>query len=157
MKQFRQAAIIELVTREAIPSQERLRQRLKRQGFDATQATLSRDIKELGLVKRAADGGYKQADPLLARAVDFRVDAQRAVADYLKRVERVEQLIILKTDPGEAQLLALAIDQAAYDNVVGTIGGDDTILVIARHRRAATTMAKQFETWARARRARVET
>ena len=97
------------------------------------------------------------ADPLLARAVDFRVDAQRAVADYLKRVERVEQLIILKTDPGEAQLLALAIDQAAYDDVVGTIGGDDTILVIARHRRAATTMAKQFETWARARRARVET
>ena len=157
MKQFRQAAIIELVTREAIPSQERLRQRLKRQGFDATQATLSRDIKELGLVKRAVDGGYQQADPLLARAVDFRVDAQRAVADYLKRVERVEQLIILKTDPGEAQLLALAIDQADYDDVVGTIGGDDTILVIARHRRAATTRAKQFETWARARRARVET
>ena len=149
MKQFRQAAIIELVTREAIPSQERLRQRLKRQGFDATQATLSRDIRELGLVKRAADGGYRQADPLLARAVDSRVEAQRAVADYLKRVERVEQLIVLKTNPGEAQLLALAIDQAAYDDVVGTIGGDDTILVIARHRRAAATMAKQFEAWAR--------
>ena len=81
---------------------------------------------------------------------DPRVEAQRAVADYLKRVDRVDQLLILKTDPGEAQLLALAIDQAAYDEVVGTIGGDDTILVIARHRRAATDMAKRFEVWARA-------
>ena len=149
MKQYRQAAIVELVTREAISSQERMRQRLAQQGFDATQATLSRDIKELGLVKRAADGAYQRADAPAARAVDARGEARRAVADYLKRVERVEQLIILKTDPGEAQLLALAIDQAAYDDVVGTIGGDDTILVIARHRRAATSIARQFETWAR--------
>jgi transcriptional regulator of arginine metabolism len=59
-------------------------------------------------------------------------------------------MIVLKTDPGEAQLLALAIDRAAYDEVVGTVGGDDTILVIARHRRAATDMARRFETWAKA-------
>ena len=155
MKQFRQAAIVELVTGEAIHSQELLRKRLKLRGFDATQATLSRDIKELGLVKRAADGAYQRADVVQMqtrgpRADAQRADAQRAVADYLKRVERVEQMIILKTDPGEAQLLALAIDRATYDEVVGTIGGDDTILVIARHRRAAAEMAKRFETWARA-------
>ena len=150
MKQFRQAAIVEAVSREAVHSQEELRRRLKRRGFDVTQATLSRDIKDLGLVKRAADGAYQRDDAAPGRAADPRVEAQRAVADYLKRVDRVDQLLILKTDPGEAQLLALAIDQAAYDEVVGTIGGDDTILVIARHRRAATDMAKRFEVWARA-------
>ena len=150
MKQFRQAAIVELVTGEAIHSQELLRKRLKLRGFDATQATLSRDIKELGLVKRAADGAYQRADVVQMQTRGPSADAQRAVADYLKRVERVEQMIILKTDPGEAQLLALAIDRATYDEVVGTIGGDDTILVIARHRRAAAEMVKRFETWARA-------
>ena len=150
MKQFRQAAIVELVTGEAIHSQELLRKRLKRRGFDATQATLSRDIKELGLVKRAADGAYQRADVVQMQTMGPRADVQRAVADYLKRVERVEQMIVLKTDPGEAQLLALAIDRATYDEVVGTIGGDDTILVIARHRRAAAEMVKRFETWAKA-------
>ncbi|HAK56552.1 MAG: arginine repressor [Vicinamibacterales bacterium] len=150
MKQFRQAAIVDLVSREAIHSQAVLRKLLKRQGFDATQATLSRDIKELGLVKRAADGAYQRADVVPARTADPRAEAQRAVADYLKRIDRVEQLIVLKTDPGEAQLLALAIDQAAYDEIVGTIGGDDTILVIGRHRRAASDIAKRFETWAKA-------
>ncbi|HJO38998.1 MAG: arginine repressor [Vicinamibacterales bacterium] len=150
MKQFRQAAIVDLVSHEAIHSQAVLRKLLKRQGFDATQATLSRDIKELGLVKRAADGAYQRADIAPARATDPRAEVQRAVADYLKRIDRVEQLIVLKTDPGEAQLLALAIDQAAYHEVVGTIGGDDTILVIGRHRRAAADIAKRFETWAKA-------
>jgi|TARA_B000000460_G_scaffold227672_1_gene183379 transcriptional regulator of arginine metabolism len=150
MKPFRQAAIVELVTSEAIHSQELLRKRLKLRGFDATQATLSRDIKELGLVKRAADGAYQRADVVQMQTMGPRSDAQRAVADYLKRVERVEQLIVLKTDPGEAQLLALAIDRATYDEVVGTVGGDDTILVIARHRRAAAEIVKRFETWAKA-------
>ena len=150
MKPFRQAAIVELVTSEAIHSQELLRKRLTLRGFDATQATLSRDIKELGLVKRAADGAYQRADVVQMQTMGPRADAQRAVADYLKRVERVEQLIVLKTDPGEAQLLALAIDRATYDEVVGTVGGDDTILVIARHRRAAAEIVKRFETWAKA-------
>ena len=150
MKPFRQAAIVELVTGEAIHSQELLRKRLKRRGFDATQATLSRDIKELGLVKRAADGAYQRVDVVQMQTMGPRADAQRAVADYLKRVERVEQMIVLKTDPGEAQLLALAIDRATYDEVVGTVGGDDTILVIARHRRAAAEIVKRFETWAKA-------
>ena len=150
MKPFRQAAIVELVTSEAIHSQELLRKRLKLRGFDATQATLSRDIKELGLVKRAADGAYQRVDVVQMQTMGPRADVQRTVADYLKRVERVEQMIVLKTDPGEAQLLALAIDRATYDEVVGTVGGDDTILVIARHRRAAAEMVKRFETWAKA-------
>ena len=149
MKQFRQAAIVEVVTREAIDSQERLRQRLKARGFEATQATLSRDIKELGLVKRAADGAYVHPDATPPRAVDAQTTARRTVAECLKHVDRVEQLVVLKTEPGEAQLLALAIDQARFDGVVGTISGDDTILVIARHRRGAAELVKRFETWAK--------
>ena len=149
MKQFRQAAIAEIVGREPIDSQERLRRRLRARGVDVTQATLSRDIKELGLVKRAADGTYMQPDTLRAHSGDSKLEARRAVADYLKRVDRVEQLVVVKTDPGEAQLLALAIDHAEFDEVVGTIGGDDTIIVIARHRRAASGLVRRFEAWAK--------
>ena len=149
MKQFRQAAIAEIVGREPIDSQERLRQHLRSRGVDVTQATLSRDIKELGLVKRAADGTYVQPGMVRPQSGDPRLEARRAVADYLKRIARVEQLVVLKTDPGEAQLLALAIDHAAFDEVVGTIGGDDTILVIARHRRAASGLVRRFEAWAK--------
>ena len=149
MKQFRQTAIIDIVSNEAIGSQEALRRQLKARGFETTQATLSRDIKELGLVKRAADGAYSRLGVSRSRRTsDPMVAARRAVAEYLKRVECVDQLV-LKTDPGEAQLLALAIDEAEFKDVVGTIGGDDTILVIARHGRAAANMATRFDDWGR--------
>ncbi len=150
MKQFRQTAIIDIVSNEAIGSQEALRRQLKARGFNTTQATLSRDIKELGLVKRAADGAYSRLGVSRARRnSDPVVAARRAVAEYLKRVECVDQLVVLKTNPGEAQLLALAIDDAEFEDVVGTIGGDDTILVIALHRQAAANIATRFDDWGR--------
>jgi len=102
------------------------------------------------LVKRAADGAYSRLGVSRARRnSDPVVAARRAVAEYLKRVECVDQLVVLKTDPGEAQLLALAIDEAEFEDVVGTVGGDDTILVIARHSRAASNMATRFDDWGR--------
>ena len=150
MKQFRQTAIIDIVSNEAIGSQEALRRQLKARGFDTTQATLSRDIKELGLVKRAADGAYSRLGVSRARRnSDPVVAARRAVAEYLKRVECVDQLVVLKTDPGEAQLLALAIDEAEFEDVVGTVGGDDTILVIDRTPRQAKALERRMEQWAK--------
>lgn len=146
MKRLRQSAILELVTREPIASQEALRRRLRARGFDATQATISRDIKELGLVKRASDGAYQA--PGAEAPAPAPLAARRAVAEYLRRIDRVEQLVVLKTDPGEAQPLALAIDHAALPEVVGTIAGDDTILVITRDARRAQALIRRFETWA---------
>jgi len=149
MKRYRQAAILDLVTEEGIGSQDQLRQRLRDRGFHATQATISRDIKELALVKRAVDGAYQK--PESNRGVRGGTDAalRRAVVAYLRRLDLVQQLLVLRTDPGLAQPLALAIDNAALPEVVGTVAGDDTILVITRHARAGREVNRLFEGWAR--------
>jgi transcriptional regulator of arginine metabolism len=144
MKTRRQSAILDVVEHEAVRSQEQLRQRLVSRGFVVTQATLSRDIKELGLLKRSSDGAYQPAGAEAAPA-QTAVDALgRALAEYLVNVEPVQQLVVLKTGAGQAQLLGLAIDRARLDEVVGTLAGDDTILIIAREPRGAQTVAKKL-------------
>ena len=144
MKRRRQSAISDIVGHEAIRSQEQLRQRLVARGFEVTQATLSRDIKELGLVKRASDGAYQTtgADGAASGAATV---LQRALTEYLAGAEAVQQMIVLRTGPGQAQLLGLAIDRARLAGVVGTIAGDDTILVIARDTRQAQTLVRRFD------------
>jgi len=144
MKQRRLAAIRALVERDAIRSQEQLRQRLATRGFDVTQATLSRDIKALGLVKRAADGAYQTGGPDNAPASAALVTLTRALAEYLSSAEAVQQLVVLRTGPGQAPLLGLAIDRARLPGVVGTLAGDDTILVIARGARQARTLVQRL-------------
>ena len=149
MKHYRQSAILDVVTHAAIHSQDELRQRLRDRGFHATQATISRDIKELRLVKRAADGAYQKPSNFGASGENTDAAVRRAVAEYLRRVDQVQQLLVLRTDPGQAQPLALAIDRAELPEVVGTVGGDDTILVITRHARAGREVTRLFEGWAR--------
>ena len=147
MKARRQAVILETVANEEISSQEQLRRRLKGRGYDVTQATLSRDIRDLGLVKRSSDGAYQQqgAEPSVPGSAG--VALQRALAEYASGVACVQQLIVLRTGAGMAQPLALAIDRAKLEEVVGTLAGDDTILVISRDARHAKALAKQMEEW----------
>lgn len=147
MKARRQSAILDLVSAGSVRSQNVLRRRLAGMGIRATQATISRDVKELGLVKRAADGAYRSADgSSSAPAIpDDRV--RRAVAEYLRRVEQVQQLLVLKTDPGQAQPLALALDRAAWPEIVGTVAGDDTVLVVARTEGHAKALGRRVERW----------
>ena len=147
MKARRQAAIVEIIGRQEITSQEQLRTRLKSRGYDVTQATLSRDIRDLGLLKRSADGAYQQqgAEPPVSPGAG--VALQRALAEYASGVDCVQQLIVVRTGAGMAQPLALAIDRAKLDDVVGTLAGDDTILVISRDARHARALAKQMEEW----------
>ena len=145
MKARRQAVILEVIDQEALHSQEELRRRLRQRGFDATQATISRDIADLGLVKRAGDGAYQRPgleamSPELARTA-----LERAAAGFLRRVERVQQLVVLRTGRGQAQALAEALDRAQLAEMVGTIAGDDTILVIARDSRRAAALVKRLE------------
>lgn len=143
MKARRQAVVLELVEQEAITSQEQLREKLRGRGIDATQATLSRDIRELGLVKRPADGAYRRlgAEPA---AGNGDAGLRRAIGEFLRTQEPVEQLLVLRTDPGQAQPLAVAIDRARVPEIAGTIGGDDTILVICRSARDAAAIAERF-------------
>jgi transcriptional regulator of arginine metabolism len=147
MKAYRQNIIRDLVERESITSQEQLRVRLRERGIDATQATLSRDIRELGLVKRTADGAYRSVGTVAnGDPADAEVGLARATAEYLRRQEVVGHMIVLKTDPGQAQTLAVAIDRAQLAQIVGTIAGDDTILVVCRVPEAAQSVAERFTT-----------
>lgn len=148
MKTFRQTAIMDIVDAEAITSQEQLRKRLQQRGIEATQATLSRDIRDLGLVKRAADGAYRR--PGAAAEADAVEDFEIAVTDYLNRQERVEQMLVLKTAAGNAQPLAVALDRANLPEVAGTIGGDDTILVICRSAAQAEALQARLDRLMRA-------
>src|SRR4051794_25076309 len=150
MKSYRQALVLELVEREPITSQEQLRARLDGRGIHVTQATLSRDIRDLGLVKRSGDGAYRR--PGIAEGGtpgEPESVLRRAVAEFLRRFESVQQLVVLRTDPGQAQPLAVALDRVRMADVVGTIGGDDTILVICRGEREAQAFTKQVEDWLR--------
>src|SRR3954447_1289427 len=143
MKTSRQAVILELIAQQDVTSQEQLRALLRARNIETTQATLSRDIRDLGLVKAAADGAYRLsagrptgADPAAA--------VKRAIDEYLRSFEQVEQLLVLKTDPGQAQALAIALDRSGLPDVVGTIAGDDTILVICRSASHAASFAARL-------------
>jgi transcriptional regulator of arginine metabolism len=144
MKARRQSVILETIQRQRVRSQEQLRRLLRASGFDVTQATLSRDIRELGLVKGGADGAYQ---PPIAASANGQPAAllNRAVGDYLTRVDRVQQLVILRTGPGQAPLLGVALDSARLPELVGTIAGDDTILAIARDPRRARALVERLE------------
>jgi transcriptional regulator of arginine metabolism len=145
MKSHRQSIIRQLVDRESITSQEQLRTRLLDRGIDVTQATLSRDIRELGLVKRTADGAYRSLGTVASgNSAEAETVLAVVMAEQLRNHEVVGNMIVLRTDPGQAQALAIAIDRAQVHEVAGTIAGDDTILVICRSNEGAETVAHRF-------------
>jgi len=146
MKPYRQSITKELVERESITSQEQLRARLRERGIDATQATLSRDIRELQLVKRTTDGAYRMAG---AAAAVSNGEAETILADAVATLLRHQEvvggyMIVLRTDPGQAQGLAVSIDRAQVPEIAGTIAGDDTILVICRSAEGAQRVTQRF-------------
>jgi transcriptional regulator of arginine metabolism len=127
-----------------------LRERLRARGVEATQATLSRDIRDLGLVKRAVDGAYRRPQVADTKPVaDQDAILRHAVEEYLRTRETVQQLVVLKTDTGQAQPLAVAIDRVRLGEIVGTIAGDDTILVICRSAADAITLEKKLDSFRR--------
>jgi transcriptional regulator of arginine metabolism len=150
MKSYRQAQILELVERAAVTSQERLREELRARGIEVTQATLSRDIRDLGLVKSPGDGAYRRASEGEAgERTDHRTALRRSVAGLLRRFDLVQQLVVLRTESAQAQPLAEAIDRARLADVVGTISGDNTVLVICRGDREAEAFTRQLDLWVR--------
>ncbi len=144
MKPRRQGAILEIIDREPLSSQEQLRRRLARVGFAATQATISRDIKELGLVKRAGDGAYQRPGVTTASPEMAMSALAHASSEFVRRVDRVQQLVVVRTGAGQAQALALAVDGARLPETVGTIAGDDTVLIITRDSRRAASVVKRL-------------
>jgi len=150
----RLARIHQLVSSMAIRSQSELVKLLAAEGIDVTQATLSRDLDELGAVKlRGADGGaavYVIPDEgTVVRGVEGGTTRLgRLLHELLVGIDYSANLTVLRTPPGAAQFLASAIDRAALHEVVGTIAGDDTVMVIAREPLTGEDIARRFRTLA---------
>jgi transcriptional regulator of arginine metabolism len=144
MKSWRQSQILDVIDKTPIASQEMLRVELKNRGIEATQATLSRDLKELGLVKRAGDGAYTRAGAERTSAV-FGEQLRKTVATLVRGFERIDTLLVVRTDPGQANGLAVLIDRSQLAEVAGTLAGDDTILIVCRGADAAKTMQEKLD------------
>jgi transcriptional regulator of arginine metabolism len=143
MKSWRQSQILELIDKEAVASQEELREHLQGRGINVTQATLSRDLKQLGLVKRAGDGAYVRPGAERGGAV-IGEQMRKAVTALVRSFERVDQLIVVRTDPGQANGLAVLMDRTKTPEVAGTLAGDDTILLVCRGVDNAVAMEKKL-------------
>ncbi|RPJ79262.1 MAG: arginine repressor [Acidobacteria bacterium] len=142
----RQKLILDLIAERPIASQHDLLKRLNASGFAATQATISRDLKDLGVVKRAADGAYQHPGSDSAASPQAAITAlARAMDQYLLRIERSQQLVVVGTGRAQAQPLAEAIDRAALPEVVGTIAGNNTILVVSRDVETAAALVKRLQ------------
>jgi transcriptional regulator of arginine metabolism len=143
-KPERHTAIRQLVAAEPITSQDELRRKLARRGFDVTQATLSRDIHELHLYK--GPGGYAIAN---GNGHVEEEEDEPAVDEVLSSfgltVRQAQNQLVLRTTGGAAQPVALAIDHEEWDDVVGTLAGDDTVLIICPDPRRASSMREKLE------------
>lgn len=143
MRRRRHAAILRLIAEQAVETQTDLLVLLKAEGFDITQATVSRDVAQLGLVKaRDASGRARYAPPPTAGGGDVLERTKRALRDYVVDMHGFGQMILLKTLSGRANALAAALDESALDGILGTIAGDDVVLVIVRSDEAAVPVSE---------------
>lgn len=145
MKARRHALILAIIKENAIGTQEDLGAALKREGVVVTQATLSRDIKELGLLKVPEAGGhYRYALPNDKSLSDVIRRAERMFEDTVVSIDFTENLLVIKTTSGTAQGVAAVIDDLEWREVVGTIAGDDSILVIIRKKEQVEEVLNRF-------------
>ena len=133
MKFKRQAAILDIITSNEIKTQEELSAHLRDRGYNATQATISRDIKELRLIKVAShSGGYQYSAPDQSSTATHMTRLKNIFRECVVKVDRAQNLVVLKTLVGMANAAAAAIDAMKIRDIVGTLAGDDNILVILR-------------------------
>lgn len=140
----RRARILELIEHQTITSQEQLREHLSAEGFTVTQATVSRDLDDVGAIKvTGADGVVRYAlDPASPDVVEARL--ARVLPEVLTSAEGSANIAVLRTPPGAAQYLASAIDHAAIPEVLGTVAGDDTVFIVTRSPTGGAAIARMF-------------
>jgi transcriptional regulator of arginine metabolism len=149
-KRERQRAILEIVAESVVGSQEELRKLLLARGWDVAQSTLSRDLHELRLARIPTDVGMRYVGTdHSAEAEGGRLALERLLPQLFDRIDGVGELVVLHTVPGGAQPVAAAFDAAAWPDVLGTVGGDDTILIICRSADARERVARRVERMAR--------
>lgn len=145
MKAKRHAKILELILEHEIDTQEELLERLGESGFKVTQATVSRDIKELRLVKvQSASGGYKYSTNTSRDSVDMSFKFHAVFSESVNLIDYAENIVVIKCYVGMANAACAALDSIRWEGVVGTIAGDDTIFCVMRARDDAAAFAGQL-------------
>ena len=144
-KAERHRAIQEIVRREEIGTQKELVERLRQLGFEVTQATVSRDIAELGLARIAlGKGRHRYVLPAADLPENAYEELKRQFGLFVRDVDRGGHLLVVKTAEGHASGIAYLLDRLRRDEIVGTLAGDDTILVVARTEEAAQALEDEF-------------
>lgn len=145
MKKNRLDKIIEIITTREVETQDDLIAYLREAGFDVTQATASRDIRELGLAKvMTGQGGYRYVLPKEEKDAR-RLHINHALAETITRVEVAQNIIVLHTYAGMAQAVALEVDHLSHPGILGCVAGDDTILIVARDNTGAVSLGEQMQ------------
>jgi transcriptional regulator of arginine metabolism len=142
-KRFRQGQILKVLTGQPVASQDELRRQLGHLGVRVTQATLSRDLRELRLVKTSA--GYRPLATATTDEIAPLPTLARALKDFLLDIRPAQNMLVPKTPPGGAQALAAAVDSERWKGVAGTLAGDDTVLIICSSRNVCNALQKRVE------------
>ena len=138
--------IREIIIERAVETQEELAEALREAGFSVTQATVSRDIKEMHLMKvPAADGCYRYALPTEPSKFNPETKLQRLLNDVFVAIDSAENLIVMRTLPGNAHAVAWLFDALDWGELLGTVAGDDTILLVTRSRAAAEAVVERIK------------
>ena len=146
MKNSRQNKILELISNEAINTQEGLLEHLKKSGFNATQATVSRDIRELGIHKvRMENGRCRYVSMRLNNGGNVSGKFAMIFSESVKSIDYAQNIVVVKCFSGMANAACATFDAAKIDDVVGTLSGDDTFLVIARTTESAKIICERLQ------------
>jgi transcriptional regulator of arginine metabolism len=141
-KSLRQRAVLELLKHGPVASQEDLQRALRKRGLKVGQATLSRDIRDLRLAKTADGYSLLQGDGSSAPALP---PVSRLVREFVLEVRPAQNLLVIKTSVGSAQPVAAALDEQEWPEAIGTIAGDDTILIVCTDKEDAKKLAAAIE------------
>jgi transcriptional regulator of arginine metabolism len=142
-KNDRQNAILQLIGGHEVSNQEELRQLLVAQGWTVTQATLSRDLHELGVVRAPTDGGTRYLLPEMV-ADESKPSLDMLLPELFSRIDGVGELIVLHTLPSGAQPIAEAIDSQGWPEIIGTLAGENTVLIVCRSPAARATLTDRL-------------
>ena len=145
MKSRRHAKILDIIAEYPIETQDELLTRLKDEGYKATQATISRDIKDLRLVKTlGSDGKYRYVSAA-KNSTDIRSNFSSLFASSVNSIDFAQNIVVIKTLSGMAQAVCAALDSNDYKAVVGTIAGDDTIFIVCRSSQLAVSLTEELK------------
>ena len=146
MKSLRQAKIKEIIEANNIETQEELANALEREGFSVTQATVSRDIKEMMLVKvPTGDGGHRYAFPSEHSITVSVARLEKTFQDSVLTINSSGNIVVLRTLPGTAQAVAYVLDNIRWPEIIGTVAGDDTIFIVVKPEKDVHKVVERFE------------